>query len=137
LKVKGNLRPTTKYIFRRAMKGIVPQQVLKQPKAGFAAPIDYWLARDLRGMVDDLLCESQVRRRGLLRPAAVRGLIEQHRRGTHDCSMQIWQLLTLELWMQMFLDGGVQEMFSGMETLHLADTRSEWVTQEPGYSRAV
>jgi len=137
LKLKGRLRPTTKYIFRRAMKGILPPNILKQPKAGFAAPIDYWLANDLRGMVDDLLSDSQIRRRGLLRPAAVRTLVEEHRRGAQDWSMQIWQLLTLELWMQTFLDGGAQQMFSGMETLHLAETRSEWVTQESAYSRAV
>src|SRR5581483_7531458 len=137
LKLKGTLRPTTKYILRRAMKGILPPNILKQPKAGFAAPIDYWLAHDLRGMVDDLLSDSQIGRRGLLRPAAVRRLVEEHRRGVHDWSMQVWQLLTLELWMQTFVDGAAQQMFSGMETLHLAETRSEWVTQESACSRAV
>jgi asparagine synthase (glutamine-hydrolysing) len=137
LKLKGTLRPTTKYIFRRAMKGILPAEVLKQPKAGFAAPVDYWLAHDLRGMVDDLLSESQIRKRGLMRPAAVRRIVEQQRRGTQDWSMQIWQLLTLELWMQTFVDGAAQKMFGDAETLHLAETPSEWVDQEPGYSHAV
>src|SRR4029077_20318793 len=55
LKLKGLLRPTTKYIFRKAMKDILPREVLSQPKAGFAAPIDYWLAHDLKEMTDDLL----------------------------------------------------------------------------------
>ncbi|MGC2182125.1 MAG: asparagine synthase (glutamine-hydrolyzing) [Terriglobales bacterium] len=110
LKLKGFLRPTTKYIFRRAMKDILPREVLSQPKAGFAAPIDYWLAHDLKEMTDDLLSESRIRERGLFRPEAVRGLVEQHRRGVQDWSMQIWQFLTLELWMQAFLDGGAATM---------------------------
>jgi len=104
LKLKGSIRPTSKYIFRQAMKGILPGEVLNQPKAGFAAPIDYWLGHDLRELVDDLLCESRIRSRNLFRPAVVRTYIDEHRRGVQDWSMQIWQFLTLEIWMQTFLD---------------------------------
>jgi asparagine synthase (glutamine-hydrolysing) len=104
-KLKGKWRPVTKHIFREAMRSMLPEEVMRQPKAGFAAPVDYWLANDLRPMVDDLLSESQVKRRGLFRPEVVRSYIDEHRRGAEDWSMQIWQLLTLEIWMQLFLDG--------------------------------
>jgi asparagine synthase (glutamine-hydrolysing) len=107
-KLKGKWRPVTKHIFREAMRSMLPEEVLRQPKAGFAAPVDYWLANDLRPMVDDLLSESQVRRRALFRPEVVRSYIDEHRRGAEDWSMQIWQLLTLEIWMQLFLDGGAR-----------------------------
>ncbi len=70
LKLKGFFRPTTKYIFRKAMKDVLPREVLSQPKAGFAAPIDYWLANDLKEMTDDLLSESRIRRS---RPVSSRG----------------------------------------------------------------
>lgn len=106
LKLKGLMMPTTKYMFRRAMRDILPHEVLQQPKAGFAAPVDYWLAHDLKEMVDDLLSPAQLRQRGLFRPEAVRQFVEEHRSGREDWSMQIWQFLTLELWMQTFLDGG-------------------------------
>ncbi len=105
MKLKGTLFPTTKHIFRKAMHGVLPDEVLRQPKAGFAAPTDYWLANDLREMTDDLLAETRIRDRGLFRPAAVRRLVDEHRSGTQDWSMQIWQFLTLELWMQNFVDG--------------------------------
>jgi asparagine synthase (glutamine-hydrolysing) len=106
MKVMGGGHPTRKYIFRKAMQDILPREVLRQPKAGFAAPIDYWLANDLKEMTDDLLSETRVRGRGLFRPRAVQSFIDQHRAGTRDWSMQIWQFLTLEIWMQTFLDGG-------------------------------
>lgn len=112
LKLKGGWSPTTKYIFRKAMAEALPREVLQQPKAGFAAPIDYWLAHDLREMVDDLLSESQIRERGWFQPEKIRYLIEQHRHGTQDWSMQIWQFLTLELWARVFLDGGSRQMAS-------------------------
>jgi asparagine synthase (glutamine-hydrolysing) len=107
-KLKGKWRPVTKHIFREAMRSMLPAEVLRQPKAGFAAPVDYWLAHDLRPMVDDLLSESQLRRRGLFRPEVVRKYIDEHRRGREDWSMQIWQFLTLEIWMQLFLDGAAK-----------------------------
>ena len=108
LKLKGFFRPTTKYIFRKAMQDVLPREVLQQPKAGFAAPVDYWLANDLKEMVDDLLSERRIGERGLFRPEAVRALVDQHRSGAQDWSPQIWQFLTLELWMQTFLDGGAK-----------------------------
>jgi asparagine synthase (glutamine-hydrolysing) len=120
MKIKGFFRPTTKYIFRRAMQDVLPDEVLKQPKAGFAAPVDYWLAHDLKEMVDDLLSESRVRERGLFRPQAVRGFVEEHRSGAQDWSMQIWQFLTLELWMRTFLDGGSKQIAADLMNLQAA-----------------
>ena len=107
-KLHGKWRPVTKYIFRKAMRQMLPDEVLQQPKAGFAAPVDYWLANDLRPMVDDLLSESQVRRRGMFRPEVVRRYVDEHRQGREDWSMHIWQFLTLEIWMQLFMDGGAR-----------------------------
>ena len=85
-----------------------PAEVLRQPKAGFAAPVEYWLAHDLREMVDDLLSETNIRKRGLFQPKAVRRFVDEHRSGAEDWSMQIWQFLTLEQWMRVFLDAGAQ-----------------------------
>jgi asparagine synthase (glutamine-hydrolysing) len=103
-KLKGFFRPVTKAILRRAMKPMLPDMVMRQPKAGFFAPVDYWLANDLREMVDDLLSETRLQARGYFQPAAVRRFIDEHRRGRHDWSMQIWQFLTFELWLQAFVD---------------------------------
>jgi asparagine synthase (glutamine-hydrolysing) len=108
LKLKGFFRPTTKHILRQAMRDVLPGEVLRQPKAGFAAPVDYWLANDLREMVDDLLSDTNLRKRGLFRPEAVRCFIDEQRSGAEDWSMQIWQFLTLENWMRIFLDAGAQ-----------------------------
>ena len=91
------------------MRDILPREVLQQPKAGFGAPVDYWLAHDLRPMVDDLLSSSQVKKRGIFSANSIQGFVNEHRSGRQDWSMQIWQFLTLELWMRTFLDGGKQK----------------------------
>ena len=101
LKLKGK---STKHILREAMRPLLPAEVLDQKKAGFGAPSDYWLANDLPEMVDDLLSESNLKSRGLFNPSAVRALVEEQRSGRQDWSAQVWQFLTLELWMQAFID---------------------------------
>lgn len=101
LKMNGS---SAKHIFREAMRPMLPPEVLRQKKAGFGAPADYWLTHDLREMVDDLLSESRLRERGIFNPKNVQQLIREHRNGAQDWSLQIWQFLTLELWMQTFID---------------------------------
>src|SRR5215470_18038083 len=91
------------------MKGVLPDVVMTKPKAVFEGGTEFWLANDLTEMTDDLLSESSIRNRGLFRPGPVQRMIEQHRRGVQDWSMQIWQLLTLELWMEQFIGTSSRE----------------------------
>jgi asparagine synthase (glutamine-hydrolysing) len=103
-KVTDDDRPRTKQVLRRALKGIVPDDVIGSPHTGFGAPLERWLARDLREMVGDMLSGEQVRRRALFNPGSVATLVKEHHEGRRDWSYQIWQLLTLELWQREFLD---------------------------------
>jgi asparagine synthase (glutamine-hydrolysing) len=101
LKIRGG---QTKYLLRKAFEPAFPSEVLQQPKAGFGAPIGYWLTHDLREMVGDLLHPDRIRRRGLFDPAAVAAIVDEQRRGSVERSWNVWQLLTLEVWMQAFMD---------------------------------
>ena len=106
LRLRGRIYPSTKYIFRQAFHDLLGEEVLRQPKAGFGAPVEEWLHGDLREMVNDVLSEDRIRRRGYFSPRAVVETVRAYRNGTNNWSMQIWQLLTLELWMQIFLERG-------------------------------
>ena len=108
---------TTKHILREAMRPLLPAEVLRQKKAGFGAPAGQWLAHDLREMVDELLSDSKIRQRGLFEPSVVRRLVEDQRGGKQDWSLQLWQLLTLELWMQTFLDKPVKDFHEASHSI--------------------
>jgi asparagine synthase (glutamine-hydrolysing) len=73
-------------------------------KAGFGAPIRSWLRGSLKPLVEDLLSESTVKKRGLFEPNEVKRIIEANLSGREDFNLQVFQLLTLELWQQQFLD---------------------------------
>jgi asparagine synthase (glutamine-hydrolysing) len=103
LKLRGLKR---KYILKRAAERLLPREVVWRKKAGFGAPVRSWLRGALRPLVDDLLSEETVRRRGLFRPAEVRRVVEANQSGREDFGLHVFQLLTLELWHREFLDAG-------------------------------
>ena len=101
LKLRGLKR---KYILKRAAERLLPREVVWRKKAGFGAPVRAWLRGPLRPLVDELLSEETVRRRGLFRPAEVRRVVEANLSGREDYALHVLQLLTLELWHREFLD---------------------------------
>jgi asparagine synthase (glutamine-hydrolysing) len=101
LKLRGLQR---KYILKRAAEKLLPRDVVWRKKAGFGAPIRSWLRGPLRPFVEDLLSEKRINERGLFRPAEVRRIIEANLSGREDYNLQVFQLLTLELWQRTFLD---------------------------------
>ena len=101
LKLRGFKR---KYILKRALEKVLPHDVVWRKKAGFGAPIRSWLRGALRPLVDELLSEEVITRRGLFRPEEVRRLIDQNLSGREDFNLQVFQLLNLELWQRQFID---------------------------------
>jgi asparagine synthase (glutamine-hydrolysing) len=101
LKIRGF---NQKYILRKAMEGVLPRAILTRRKAAFGLPIRSWFKNELREMLTDMLSEDRIRRRGLLKPAAVTRMIRDNETGARDYTLPLWALLTLELWHQAFLD---------------------------------
>ena len=102
LKLRGMTR---KYLMKQALRGLLPDEILHRKKAGFGAPIRTWIVSDLKEMIDDLLCEATVKRRGFFNPAYVRRIIQENAAGRNDYNYLIYILLSFELWARNYLDG--------------------------------
>lgn len=100
MRLKGT---TTKYIFKKAMHGLLPAEILNRPKQGFAVPLGRWFRGQLRGYVRDLLLSDVCRRRGVLDPSYVKRLLERHEAGS-ELDLHLWTLISFELWCRTFLD---------------------------------
>ncbi|HEX29403.1 TPA: asparagine synthase (glutamine-hydrolyzing) [Candidatus Poribacteria bacterium] len=100
LKLNGK---TSKYILRRYLQGKVPQEIIDRGKMGFSIPLSLWLKNDLRDMVEDVLFSRNARERGYFRYEYIRKMWNHHLKGMRDFSVQLWTLLMLELWHQMFV----------------------------------
>ena len=101
LKMKGL---ETKHIFKQAVRGLVPDEILDRPKQGFGVPIQQWINNQLRERIHETLRESRARGRGYFDPRYVDLLLAEHHRGRRDHSMQLWSLFMFELWHRIFVD---------------------------------
>lgn len=107
MKIPGNLKiknGISKYILKKASEKYLPKEIIYRPKASFGAPIRSWISNELKDMVDNLLSEENINKRGFLNYSFVKKLIENDRNGESDNAYQIYQLLTLELWCREYLD---------------------------------
>jgi asparagine synthase (glutamine-hydrolysing) len=101
LKLKGS---ETKHIMKRAVTGLVPDEILYRPKQGFGVPVQDWINQQLRERIVDTLTDARTRQRGYVDNKYLDVLLDEHWRGRRDHSAQLWSLLMLELWHREFVD---------------------------------
>ena len=102
LKLRG---VTTKYVLRKAMRGVLPAEVLSRRKMGFPVPVGRWLRGEHQPVIDHLVLSERALARGLFRPESLRELVAQHLQGERNHSERLWSLINLELWFRLFIDG--------------------------------
>lgn len=101
LKLKGS---QSKYIFKKALEGFVPGEILYREKQGFGVPIGDWINLQLKERITTDLADQRSRERGYFDPKYVRLLLDEHSRGRRDHSHALWTLWVLELWQRRYID---------------------------------
>jgi asparagine synthase (glutamine-hydrolysing) len=97
----------TKVLYRQALEGIVPREILYgRPKLGHSVPLKNWLRRDtaVRGLLKDRLRGGALESRGIIRREAVDAMIQEHDDRVDNHSHRLWALLVLELWIREHLE---------------------------------
>ncbi|GAY77720.1 asparagine synthetase [Sporolactobacillus inulinus] len=93
---------TTKYAFREAMRGIVPDSILFRKKLGFPVPIRIWLKDELHDWAVNLIHDSHTD--ALINKSYALKLLDDHCSGKADNSRKIWTILMFMLWHQIFIE---------------------------------
>jgi asparagine synthase (glutamine-hydrolysing) len=98
-------RLTTKYVLKRAARGLIPDHVIDKPKIGFfAASVDRWFAAQTRGAIADHLLGPAPRYAEFLDRGTVSQLVERHADGTDTSNGRLLlSILMLELWLSSYL----------------------------------
>ena len=95
LKIRGGVR---KYVLKNALRHTVPPEILDRQKEGFSIPMKNWLRSGLKPLMTRLLAPDRLRERGLIEPAEVSRLIEQHCAGQANHSHVLFSLMVFERW---------------------------------------
>jgi asparagine synthase (glutamine-hydrolysing) len=93
-KVRGE---TGKYIFKQALRGRLPDEIIDRRKMGFGIPLPQWL----RGGIHDFARTHIVDREDpFLSSSFVHRIWHDHQSGLRDCSWQLWNILMFRLWFE-------------------------------------
>jgi asparagine synthase (glutamine-hydrolysing) len=88
----------SKFLLRRALRGLLPDAILNRPKKGFGIPVAHWFRGPLREQMQSVLSPERIARKGFFDPAVVSGLVRDHLEGRRDNRKQLWTLFAFELW---------------------------------------
>jgi asparagine synthase (glutamine-hydrolysing) len=90
-----------KYIFKKALKQVLPDSVLNRKKMGFAVPLARWFRSDLKDVAHSVIFSRTGN--SLLNQASVHRIWQEHQSGLRNRSTELWALLIFRLWERQFV----------------------------------
>ncbi len=97
-------RGTEKYIYRQALKGMLPPSLLKRKKRGFDVPTRMWIP-ELKEHVSTFLDDKTIAKRGLFKKEYINRLTKKINNPNSVENQSLWNLVVLELWFRIYFDG--------------------------------
>jgi asparagine synthase (glutamine-hydrolysing) len=101
-----NVSPDLKYkngihksILKKVLYEQLPEKLFDRPKQGFALPIEKWLKKELRHLIDETLSKTNIEAHGLVDHLYTQRLINRFYSGQSHLYKRIWQLIILHKWM--------------------------------------
>jgi asparagine synthase (glutamine-hydrolysing) len=98
-----------KYFFKKAIEGLLPDEIIYRPKQGFRTPIVELFEGALGDWAQPVLLESGLTREGLLRRGHLETLLRKHRKQEGDFANRLWTAMVLNLWHERWIKGKFAE----------------------------
>ena len=100
-KIRGGV---AKHLLKKAVTGLIPDEIIHRPKMGFGAPMTQWLRGDFGKRVESELLASRLLDRGWFNRDYIGRLCAEHHVGRRDNSLYIWTLFNLTAWYSYWID---------------------------------
>ena len=96
VKIRGG---ETKVLLRRALSGVVPDEVLERPKQGFDLPLAAWIRGPLRDLAAERLDPRALSRWPGLHGQEVASMFARHLSGAADFGLPLFNILSVSLFL--------------------------------------
>jgi len=93
-------RKEKKYIFKKAMRPLLPWNILNHSKQGFGAPLSSWFKEDLGSYVRDTLLSQNPLLSNYLDHNYIRRMFDTKNNQFNDGGSRVWSLLFFEEWLK-------------------------------------
>jgi len=98
-----------KYILKKAVKGIVPQQTIKRKKANFFVPIDKWFKGEVLDMSKQILSKNSIEKQGIFDYKYIDKMWRNYNKSSLFYARQLWSLLCFQIWHKIYIEEGMAE----------------------------
>jgi asparagine synthase (glutamine-hydrolysing) len=95
-----------KLILRRAMEGILPDNILYRKKVGFRVPISGWMKGPYQAFVREQLTGASALTAHIFDRKVIARLLDEHMTARQDHDKILWSLMNLELFLRQFRPDG-------------------------------
>ncbi len=103
-----------KYILKKAVGDLLPEDIIYRKKMGFPTPLHEWLLHDrAKGLINYLRDPDGILA-AYVSAEFLEDLIHKHYGGQYDTTDRIWRLLNLQLWGDIYLTGRREEFWEGL-----------------------
>jgi asparagine synthase (glutamine-hydrolysing) len=92
-----------KYLLKKALKGILPDEILYRPKMGFGAPMADWLRGDFGRQAENSVLGSSLMKEGYFNLEHISQQFKAHRDGRKDNALHLWLLFNLTAWHDLWI----------------------------------
>jgi asparagine synthase (glutamine-hydrolysing) len=97
-----------KYLLKKSLEGLIPEDIIYRKKMGFGAPMREWLAGDFGHAAESTIMRSRLREERLFDYDHVADMFRRHRAG-HDHSLPIWTIYNLTAWFDRWIAADARE----------------------------
>ena len=109
-----------KYLLKKAAAKILPEENFQRKKMGFSLPIDSWIRRDLKPVIQFFLKPARIKEQGLFNSRYIQQLLEHHFNEIDNYNTHlIWTLFMFQLWHWIYLENKCSSL-SDVESLSLS-----------------
>ncbi|PIP54671.1 MAG: asparagine synthetase B, partial [Bacteroidetes bacterium CG23_combo_of_CG06-09_8_20_14_all_32_9] len=92
-------KTSRKKLLRLAFSDILPPEILEKPKHGFEIPLLPWLRNELNTMINELLCESAIKKQGIFNFSKIQNQkLHLHSVNPSESPVHLWTLLVFQVW---------------------------------------
>ncbi|MDD5546625.1 MAG: asparagine synthase (glutamine-hydrolyzing) [Candidatus Omnitrophica bacterium] len=93
-----------KYIFKKAMEGLLPEEILNRKKQGFSVPLKKWIGKDLSGFIERTLLSKESAVGEYFNTGFIKQMLTDHRNGSVNYAGHLWALTNFEIWHKIFIE---------------------------------
>jgi asparagine synthase (glutamine-hydrolysing) len=99
MKVRGGVK---KYILKKALEGIVDDEVLYGPKKGFGVPYQNWIEKPINDFFWDSIKSKYIQDLGILDYDYIDQLTKPEHGGFAENGFMLWKILNLCIWLEAY-----------------------------------